>query len=157
MKFSLWREGSGGSVLMNVACSQTLYFVFKVRRAGVINNYFSLALRARSRSRARLALAHADVFQKNEKKNKTTSVYRLWWMESAPRLFFAPYRTAFLADTKSYPLYYEHLSEMWLSTLEIGAVQLRSVSEIAPKSPFFCVVRSPLRSDFRVMRKRYPE
>ena len=29
------------------------------------------------RSRARLALAHADVFQKNEKKKKTASVYRL--------------------------------------------------------------------------------
>ena len=31
----------------------------------------------RSRSRARLALAHADVFERNEKKNKTTSVYSL--------------------------------------------------------------------------------
>ena len=29
------------------------------------------------RSRARLTLANADVFQMNEKKNKTTSVYRL--------------------------------------------------------------------------------
>ena len=37
---------------------------------------------------------------------------------------------------------------MWLSTLEIRAVQLRSVTEIAPKSPFLCVNRSPVRNGF---------
>ena len=42
-------------------------------------------------------------------------------------------------DTK-----YEHLSDMWLSTSGIGAAQLRSVTEIAPKSPFLCVNRSPI-------------
>ena len=35
--------------------------------------FFFLALRARSRALASLA----DVFEKNEKKNKTTSIYRL--------------------------------------------------------------------------------
>ena len=40
------------------------------------NRRSALALARSLRSRARLALAHADVLQKNEKKNKT-SVYRL--------------------------------------------------------------------------------
>ena len=73
----------------NVACSQTLYFLRKVRRALVIKYKPQgiyqqpaqegggggrfLALRARSHALASLA----DVFEKNEKKNKTTSVYRL--------------------------------------------------------------------------------
>ena len=39
----------------------------------------------------------------------------------------------------------EHLSDMWLSTLEIGSAQLRFVIEIAPKSPFLCENRSPIR------------
>ena len=43
----------------------------------------------------------------------------------------------------------EHLSDMWLSALEIGAVQLRSVTEIAPKSLFLSVNRSPIRCGFR--------
>ena len=73
-------------------CSHTLFFLFKVRRARVIKNKkpggfidrrgkrvgmgeeenrrFFLALRVRSR-------ALAGVFEKNEKKNRTTSVYRL--------------------------------------------------------------------------------
>ena len=76
---------------------QTLYFLFKVRRARVIkdkpqgiywppasrgrvgkeeNRRSALALARSLRSRARLALAHADVLQKNEKKNETF-VYRL--------------------------------------------------------------------------------
>ena len=38
--------------------------------------FFFLALRARSRALASLA-SLADVFEKNEKKNKTTSVHRL--------------------------------------------------------------------------------
>ena len=75
-----------------LACSHTLFFLFKVRRARVIKNKkpggftdrqrkrvgkgeeeyrrFFLALRVRSR-------ALTDVFEKNEKKNRTTSVYRL--------------------------------------------------------------------------------
>ena len=75
--------------VFNVACSQTLYFLRKVRRALVIKYKPQgiyqqpaqegggggrfLALRARSHALASLA----DVFEKNEKKNKTTSVYRL--------------------------------------------------------------------------------
>ena len=45
---------------------------------------------------------------------------------------------------------------MWLSTLEIGEVQLSSVTEIAPKSPSYCVNRSPiwycLRAGAKVIR-----
>ena len=37
-------------------------------------------------------------------------------------------------SAKSYLTYYEHLSNKWLFTFEISAVQLRSVTEIAPKS-----------------------
>ena len=75
--------------VFNVACSQTLYFLCKVRRALVIKYKPQgiyqqpaqegggggrfLALRARSHALASLA----DVFEKNEKENKTTSVYRL--------------------------------------------------------------------------------
>lgn len=36
----------------------------------------------------------------------------------------------------------KHLSDMWLSTLEIGDAQLCSVAQIAPISPFLCVNRS---------------
>ena len=43
---------------------------------------------------------------------------------------------AFRSDTKSYSVLYEHLSDMWLSTLEFGATQFYSCKEIAPKSPF---------------------
>ena len=73
----------------NVTCSRTLYFLRKVRRALVIKYKPQgiyqqpaqegggggrfLALRARSHALASLA----DVFEKNERKNKTTSVYRL--------------------------------------------------------------------------------
>ena len=42
---------------------------------------------------------------------------------------------------------------MQLSTLEIGAVQLRSVTEIAPKSPFLRVNRSSIRYGFRAGAK----
>ena len=73
-----------------LACSQSLYFLFKVRLARVIKNknrgefidrqrkgvgageeeniYFSFSL----------ARALANIFQKNENKNKTTSVYGLF-------------------------------------------------------------------------------
>ena len=42
-----------------------------------------------------------------------------------------------------------HLSDMWLSTFEISAAQLHSVTEIAPLEPLLCVTRSPIRYDFR--------
>ena len=37
---------------------------------------------------------------------------------------------------------------IWLSTWEIGAAQLRSVTEIVPKSPFLYLNRSPIRYCF---------
>ena len=37
----------------------------------------------------------------------------------------------------------------WLSTLEIGAAQRRSVTEITPKSRFLCPNRSPIQYGFR--------
>ena len=42
------------------------------------------------------------------------------------------------------------LSDVWRSTqFEIGAAQLRFVTEIPPKSPFLYVNRSPIWCDFR--------
>ena len=42
---------------------------------------------------------------------------------------------------------------MWLSTVEIGVTQIRSFTEIAPKSPFLCVNRGPIRYGFRTDAK----
>ena len=42
---------------------------------------------------------------------------------------------------------------IWLSTLEIDAAQLRSVTEIAPKSPFLRLNRSPILYSFRAVAK----
>ena len=42
---------------------------------------------------------------------------------------------------------------MSLSTLEIGAEQFRSVTEIVLKSPFLCVNRSPIRYGLRAGTK----
>ena len=43
-------------------------------------------------------------------------------------------------------VYPKHLTDMWLSTLEIvGSAQLRSVTEIGMKSPFLSVNRSHIR------------
>ena len=45
---------------------------------------------------------------------------------------------------------------MWLSTSEIGTAQPRSVKEIAPKSPFFCVNRSiPSGAGARAIRSGF--
>ena len=63
------------------------------------------------------------------------------------------YPVWFSCRRKSCPVQYEHLSDMQLSTLEIGAAQLRSVTEIAPKSPLLCVNRSPIRYGFRAGAK----
>ena len=68
-----------------LACTQTLYFLFKVRRARVLKykpqgNLLTASARGSgvsfSRSALVFALAHRN-FEKNEKKKKTTSVYRL--------------------------------------------------------------------------------
>ena len=47
----------------------------------------------------------------------------------------------------------QNLSEMWRSTFVIGAAQLRSVTEFAPKSPFLRVNRSPIWYNFRTGAK----
>ena len=92
-----------------LACSQTLCFLFKVRRARVIKYkpqgiywppaqrgsgggrrwFFIFISRApRSFSRTRFTREPTDVFEKNDKKNKTTSVYGLipYWWRTLPRL-----------------------------------------------------------------------
>ena len=51
----------------------------------------------------------------------------------------------------------QNLSDMKRSTFETGAAQLRSVPEIAPKSPFLFVNRSPIRYDFCAGAKVYCE
>ena len=53
---------------------------------------------------------------------------------------------------------YEHLSDkksMWLSSLEISAAQLCSVTEIAPKSPFLMCEQKPHLVWFSRRRKNY--
>ena len=74
-----------------LACSQTLYFLFKVRRAGVIKDKNRGGFSDRQRkglgmgkekiliflSCAPCSFSLADVFEKNGKKYKTTSVHRL--------------------------------------------------------------------------------
>ena len=69
--------------LFGMACSQTLYFLFKVRRGRVIKNINRRGFIDRQRKGLRARPRElADVFEKNEKKNKTTSVYRLYLGES---------------------------------------------------------------------------
>ena len=63
-----------------VACLQALYFLFKVRRTRVLKNktywgFFDCQRKGAGVGEEELALA--DVLEKNEKKNKSTSVYRL--------------------------------------------------------------------------------
>ena len=72
-----------------LACSQTLYFLFKVRRGRVIKNKNRGGFADRQRKGLGVgkekildfsfsrSLSLADVLETNEKKNKTTSVYRL--------------------------------------------------------------------------------
>ena len=75
-----------------IACSQTLYFLFKVRRARVIKNNprvggggvidrqhkgVGVGKKKIDIFFYRAPRSLADVFRKNEKKNKTTSGYRL--------------------------------------------------------------------------------
>ena len=54
----------------SIACSQTLSFLFKVRRTGVIKNKNRGGFIERQRKGVRVG---EGVFEKNEKKNKTTS------------------------------------------------------------------------------------
>ena len=59
---------------------------------------------------------------------------------------------AFRAETKNYPVQCEHFYPR-LSTLEMDAVQPRSVTEIAPESVLLSVNRSPIRYFFRAGAK----
>ena len=45
-------------------------------------------------------------------------------------------------------VWHKNLSDIWHSTSEIGLAPLRSVTEVSPPQPFFCVNRSPIRYDF---------
>ena len=56
----------------------------------------------------------------------------------------SPTRYGSRANAKAI-LYSVNTIRYWLSTFEIGEAQFRSVTEIAPKSPFLCVYRSPIR------------
>ena len=47
---------------------------------------------------------------------------------------------------------YDHLSDKWHYTVEIGAAQFQSVTEIAPKSSFLCVNRGPIRAGAKAFR-----
>ena len=66
-------------VHLRIACSQTLSFLFKVRRAQVIKNKNREEFV--DRQRKGVGVGEEQVFENNEKKNKTTSVYRLIFTE----------------------------------------------------------------------------
>ena len=59
-------------VHLRTACSQTLYFLFKVRQAQVIKNKNRGGFV--DRQRKWVGVGEEEVFEPNEKKNKTTSV-----------------------------------------------------------------------------------
>ena len=72
-----------------------------------------------------------------------------------PPLHYSGY--IFALTRKGYPVECEDLADMCLSALEIGAMQLRPVKEIAPKSPFLFENRSPIDPVwFSCRRKSYP-
>ena len=60
---------------------------------------------------------------------------------------FTLWPIAFRAGTTNSPVQCENLSDTWLSTIAIG---IRFLTEIAPNSLLLCVMRSPMRHDFRV-------
>ena len=58
------------------------------------------------------------------------------------------------SNTRSYcTIGWHRTYAIWSSTFEIGATQLRSVTEIAPKSPFLRVNGNPIRYAFRAGAK----
>ena len=50
----------------------------------------------------------------------------------------------------------QNLSDTWRSIFGFGAAQFRSVTEMAPRSPFLCANRSPIQYDFRAGAKVIP-
>ena len=87
-----------------------------------------------------------------------------WWISASNRVsiqqrldYVHSKPDSLLCRQQIYPVKYEHhLSERWSFTLKIGAVQLRSATEIAPKLPFSCVNRSPIQYNFRSGTKAIP-
>ena len=77
-----------------------------------------------------------------------------------PWAMFTVYRTGELFVPTRKPIRYsvDTWSDMWLSTLEISAAQLRSVTEIERWQPFWCLTRSPIRLFFvpEYQSKSYP-
>ena len=69
-------------VHLRIACSQTLYFLFKVRPARVIKNKNRAGFV--DRQREGVGVGEEEVFANKEKKNKTTPVYRLIFAEFVP-------------------------------------------------------------------------
>ena len=69
-------------------------------------------------------------------------------LNSSPRSWTS---TSFSVDSspRSYHLLPLRSERCQHSTFEFGAAQLRFVTELAPKSPFLCVKRIPIWSDFR--------
>ena len=59
-----------------------------------------------------------------------------------------PFQYGFCAGAKAFRYSVNTFRICDSPTLEIGAGQLRSVKEIAPKSPFLCVNRSPIQYGF---------
>ena len=75
------------------------------------------------------------------------------WIPVLASVYSLPVRSQYL-----FTLYLNmapNLSNMRCSIFEISAVQLPFVTEIAPKSPFLCVNRSPIRYGFCVDMKSY--
>ena len=68
-------------VHLRIAYSQTLYFLFKVRRARVIKNKNRGGFV--DHQRKGVGVGEKEAFE-NEKKNKVTSVYRLIFAEFVP-------------------------------------------------------------------------
>ena len=68
-------------VHLRIACSQTLYFLFKVRRAHVIKNENRGGFV--DHQRKGVGVGEEEAFE-NGKKNKVTSVYRLIIAEFVP-------------------------------------------------------------------------
>ena len=66
-----------------------------------------------------------------------------------PGIFLADFPVIFVSRPDIHPTY------MWFPPLWMGVSQLRSDTEIAPKSPFVSVNRNPIRW-FSYRRKNYP-
>ena len=69
-------------VHLRIACSQTLYFLFKDHPARVRKNKNHAGFV--DRQREGVGVGEEEVFANKEKKNKTTSVYRLIFAEFVP-------------------------------------------------------------------------